>query len=163
MPQLDISTFPPQLIWLGITFVVLYLLMARLALPRVGGIIVARRNKIDGDLQKAGAMKAEAEAVIAAYERALAQARQSAQAVLKETTEKLSAAAAERQKVLSDKLAVETAAAERRIADARGAALADLKGVAAEVARSAVDKLTGESVDTGRVAAAIDRAVAERG
>jgi F-type H+-transporting ATPase subunit b len=163
MPQLDISTFPPQLIWLGITFVVLYVLMSRLALPRVGGIIVARRNKIDGDLEKASTLKAEAEAVIAAYERALAQARQSAQAVLKETTEKLSAAAAERQKVLSDKLAAETAVAERRIADARGAALADLKGVAAEVARSAVGKLTGETVNAGQIAAAVDRAVAERG
>jgi F-type H+-transporting ATPase subunit b len=163
MPQLDISTFPPQLIWLAITFIVLYVLMSRLALPRVGGIIAARRNKIDGDLQKAGALKAEAEAVIAAYERALAQARQSAQAVLKETTAKLSAAAAERQKVLGDKLAAETAAAERRIADARGAALSDLKSVAAEVARSAVSRLTGETVDAGRVIAAIDGATAERG
>ena len=78
MPQLDYATFPPQLIWLAITFVILYVLMSRLALPKVGGIIVARRNKIDGDLEKASAMKAEAEAVIAAYERALASARQAA-------------------------------------------------------------------------------------
>jgi F-type H+-transporting ATPase subunit b len=163
MPQLDISTFPPQLIWLGITFVILYLLMSRLALPRVGGIIVARRNKIDGDLEKAGAMKAEAEAVIAAYERALATARQAAQATLKETTEKLAAEAAARQKVLTDRLAADTAMAEKRIADAKGAALADLRAVAADVARVAVAKLTGESMDDGRVKAAIDRVVAERG
>ncbi|HXE17455.1 MAG TPA: F0F1 ATP synthase subunit B' [Stellaceae bacterium] len=163
MPQLDFSTFPPQLIWLAITFVLLYVLMSRLALPKVGGIIAARRNKIDGDLEKAGAMKAEAEAVIAAYERALAAARQSAQATLKETTDKLAAAAAERQKVLTDKLAAETAVAEKRIADAKSAALADLKSVAAEVARSAVGKLTGETIDPSRVAVAIDRAVAERG
>jgi F-type H+-transporting ATPase subunit b len=163
MPQLVIPDFPPQLVWLAITFIVLYVLMSRLALPRVGGIIAARRIKIDGDLEKATIMKAEAEAVIAAYERALANARQAAQATLKETTDKLAAAAAERQKVLGDKLAAETAAAERRIADARNAALADLNGMAADVARSAVGKLTGENIDSGRVAAAIDRAVAERG
>jgi F-type H+-transporting ATPase subunit b len=163
MPQLVVSTFPSQLLWLAITFIVLYVLMSRLALPRVGNIILARRNQIDGDLEKASAMKAEAEAVIAAYERALAAARQSAQGVLKETGDRLAAAAAERHKLLADKLAAETAVAEKRIADAKSAALNDLKSVAAEVARTAVGKLTGETVDEGLVATAIDRAVAEHG
>ncbi|HEY5208370.1 MAG TPA: F0F1 ATP synthase subunit B' [Stellaceae bacterium] len=163
MPQLDYATFPPQLIWLAITFVILYVLMSRIALPKVGGIILARRNKIDGDLEKAGAMKAEAEAVIAAYERALAGARQAAQATLKETTETLAAAAAARQKVLGDKLAAQTAIAEKRIADAASAALADLRTVAAEVARVAVGRLTGETIDDRRLGAAVERAAAERG
>ena len=108
-------------------------------------------------------MKAEAEAVIAAYERALAEARASAQSVLKETTDRLNAAAAERQKVLTDKLTAETAAAEKRIADAKNAALANLKSVAAEVARSAVGKLAGENLDEATIGTAIDRALAERG
>jgi F-type H+-transporting ATPase subunit b len=163
VPQLDFATFPPQLVWLVVTFAVLYVLMAKLALPKVGGIIAARREKIDGDLDKAGTMKAEAEAVLAAYERALAEARQAAQATLKATTDKLAAAAAERQKVVSDKLAADTAAAEKRIADARGAALANLKGVAADVARAAVGRLVGENIDDARIGAAIDRAAAERG
>lgn len=163
MPQLVVSTFPSQLLWLAITFVVLYVLMSRLALPRVGNIILARRNQIDGDLEKASAMKAEAEAVIAAYERALAAARQSAQGVLKETGDRLAAAAAERHKLLADKLAAETAIAEKRIGEAKSAALNDLKSVAAEVARTAVGKLTGETVDDGLVATAINRAVGEHG
>ncbi len=163
MPQLVVSTFPSQLLWLAITFVVLYVLMSRLALPRVGNIILARRNQIDGDLEKASAMKAEAEAVIAAYERALAAARQSAQGVLKETGDRLAAAAAERHKLLADKLAAETAIAEKRIVEAKSAALNDLKSVAAEVARTAVGKLTGETVDDGVVATAINRAVGEHG
>ncbi len=163
MPQLDFSTFAPQLVWLVIVFTVLYFLMAKVALPRVGGIIAARRQKIDGDLEKAGILKTEAESVLAAYERALAEARQAAQAVLKETTEKLGSAAAERQKVVGDKLAADTAVAEKRIADAKNAALADLKSVAADVARAAVGKLAGVGIDDGRIAAAIDRVVAERG
>ena len=163
MPQLDFSTFPPQLVWLFITFAVLYGLMAAVALPRVGGAIAARREKIDGDIDKAGALKAESEAVLVAYERALAEARTSAQSVLKETTERLAAAAAERQKVLTDKLTAETSAAEKRIADAKNAALANLKSVAAEVARSAVGKLAGENLDEATIGTAIDRALAERG
>lgn len=163
MPQLDFSTFPPQLVWLVITFTVLYFLMAKLALPKVGNIIAARRAKVDGDLEKASTMKAEAESVLAAYERALAEARQSAQATLKATTEKLAAEAAERQKVVSDKLAADTAAAEKRIADARTAALASLKSVATDVARAAVGKLVGENIDDSRIGAAIDRTATERG
>jgi len=163
MPQLDFSTFPEQLFWLAVTFIVLYLLMSRLALPRVGNIIAARRNQIDGDLDKASTMKSEAEAVMAEYERSLAQARQAAQGVLKETGDRLAAVAAERHKVLADKLAAETAVAEKRIADAKSAALTDLKSVAAEVARGVVGKLTGETVDDARVAAAVDRAAAGHG
>jgi F-type H+-transporting ATPase subunit b len=162
MPQLEFATFPPQLIWLAIVFVVLYLVMARFALPRVGNIIVARRERIDGDLEKASAMKAEAEAVIAAYERALAQARQEAQATLKETTEKFAAEAAIRQREIGDKLGGETAAAERRILDAKNASLADLRGMALEVARAAAGKLTGQSIDAGRAGAAVDGVLRER-
>ena len=57
MPQLDFATFPPQLFWLAITFIVLYVLMAWVGLPRVGGVIAARRNRIDGDLEKAAQMQ----------------------------------------------------------------------------------------------------------
>ncbi len=162
MPQLDVSTFPTQLFWLFVSFVVLYVLMAKLGLPRVGRIIAARRSRIDGDLEKAGQMKAEAEAVIAAYERALAEARTQAQQTLKETTERLNAEAAERQRQLAEKLVAETQAAERRIEEAKAAALANLRNVAVDVARAAAAKLTGSDVDAGRAAAAVDAVLRER-
>jgi len=122
MPQLDVATFPPQLIWLAITFAALYVLMAWVGLPRVGNVIAQRRARIEGDIAKAAQLKSEAEAVIAAYERALAGARANAQATLRETTERLNAAAAERLRKLAATLAEETAAAERRIAVAKEAA-----------------------------------------
>ena len=75
MPQLDLSTFPPQLVWLAISFVVLYLLMARLGLPRVGATIEARRRHLDEDLARAAELRTQAEAALAAYEAAQAQAR----------------------------------------------------------------------------------------
>ncbi len=162
MPQLDVSTYPTQLFWLFVTFVVLYVLMAWVGLPRLSRIINARRGRIDGDLEKAGQMKAEAEAVIAAYERALAEARAQAQQTLKEATDRLNAEAAERQHALAQKLAAEAAAAERRIEEAKAAALANLRNVAVDVARAAAAKLTGVEVDAGRAAAAVDSVLRER-
>jgi F-type H+-transporting ATPase subunit b len=162
MPQLDVSTFPTQVFWLAISFVALYLLMAKLALPRIDRALAARRQRIEGDLEKAQQLKAEAEAVIAAYERALAEARQQAQQTLNETTERLNAEAAERLRKLAETLAAETGAAERRIAEAKAAALANIREVAVEVARAAAMKLGGAEVDGPRAQAAVDAVMRER-
>src|SRR5579862_6182694 len=105
MPQLDISTFAPQLFWLAIWFVILYLLMAKLGLPRVVAALDARRQRREDDLAQAARLKSQAEAASAAYQRTLAQARAAAQATIKEATDRLAAAAAERQRELAAALA----------------------------------------------------------
>src|SRR6266851_222691 len=156
MPQLDLSTFPSQIFWLAVFFVVLYVLMKRLALPKIEKIIEERRARVEGDLDKAGQMKSEAEAVIAAYEKALADARHQAQLTMKETSDKLGAIAAERQRQAGAVIAERTTAAEKRIAAAKSAALADLRAVAVDVARSAAAKLVGSAVDEARAGAAVD-------
>jgi F-type H+-transporting ATPase subunit b len=156
MPQLDLSTFPSQIFWLAVFFIVLYLLMAKLAIPRIERVIDERRNRVENDLDKAGQMKSEAEAVIAAYEKALADARHQAQLTMKETSDKLAALAAERQRQAGAIIAERTGIAEKRIAAAKSAALADLRGVAVDVARSAAAKLIGGTVDEARAGAAVD-------
>ena len=162
MPQLDITTFVPQLFWLAVTFIALWLLMSRVALPRVGRALDARRQRLDGDLARAAEIKAEAEAVVAAYQKAIAAARAEAQAAMKETAERLAAAAAERQRQLAVSLAQDIAAAERRIGAAKESALEDIRGVAVEIASLAAVKLTGLPADPRRVEAAVDAALAER-
>ncbi|HUE18927.1 MAG TPA: F0F1 ATP synthase subunit B' [Stellaceae bacterium] len=162
MPQLDIATFLPQLAWLAVTFIILFVVMRFIGLPRVGSIITRRRERIEGDLDKAQRMKAEAEAVIAAYEKALAEARAKAQAVMRETAEQLNAEAAVRNKELAEKLHAETAAAEKRIAAAKSKTLEGLREMALEVARAASAKLVGEA-DPKRLAASVDAALKERG
>jgi F-type H+-transporting ATPase subunit b len=162
MPQLDVSTFIPQLFWLAVTFIVLFILMKAVALPRVGAAIGARQKRLDDDLAAASEMKTQAEAAIAAYERALAGARAQAQMTIKETSDRLAAEAAERQRQLASSLAEQTAAAERQIAEAKARAVGDIRSVAGDVAASVVARLSGAPVDPGRVAAAVDRALAER-
>ena len=95
MPQLDISTFTPQLVWLAVWFVVLYLLMAKLGLPRIAAVVEARRRRREDDLARAAQMKSEADAANAAYQKTLSEARAQAQATIKETADRLAGEAAE--------------------------------------------------------------------
>lgn len=162
MPQFDFSTFPTQLFWLAVTFIVLYILMKRLALPQVETAITARRTRLDDDLAGAARMKEEAEAVIAAYEKALAEARGRAQATLKETGDRLAAEAAARQDELARALAQQIAAAERDIAAAKQRALAEIRGVAVDLAASVAEKLSGLPAEPRALAAAVERAMTER-
>ncbi|HLJ65289.1 MAG TPA: F0F1 ATP synthase subunit B' [Stellaceae bacterium] len=163
MPQLEFATFVPQLIWLGITFLLLYGLMAWLGLPKVGAIIAQRKALIEGDLDKANRMKAESETVLAAYERALATARAEAQATMKEAIERLNAQSSERLRQMAETLAREGEAAERRIDAARQAAMASLAEVAVDVVRSATGKLLGHEIDAARARSAVEAAMRERG
>jgi F-type H+-transporting ATPase subunit b len=155
MPQLDPAGFAPQIFWLAVTFFVLYLLMQLIAAPQVGRVLAARRQRLDGDLGDAARLKAEAEGVLAAYEKALAGARAEAQATLRQMAEKMAAEAAERQRQLAAALAEQIAAAEARIAASKEAALADVRSVAVDVGQAVVEKLTGVRPPADRMAAAV--------
>ena len=159
MPQLDPAYFGTQLFWLAVSFIVLYLLMWRVAMPRVAGVLKQREDKIQGDLETAQKLKEETKSVIAAYERALADARGEAQALARQTADAASAESSHRQQEVADRITTELAAAERRIADARNAAMANVRMMAADVAQSAFARLTGTAVDIGKVKIAVDLAL----
>jgi len=159
MPQLDYHTFIPQLVWLAISFVVLYFLMSRLGLPKVKAAIEGRRHHLAGDLGRAAALKEEAEAALAAYERTLADARAAAQDTLRQTGERLAAEAARRQQELSAKLAEQIAAAEARIAAGKDQALGEIRDIAAEVGGAIVEKLTGAEPQADAMTKAVGRAL----
>jgi len=155
-PPFDSSTFASQLVSLVIAFVALYIIVSRIALPRVGAVIDARQNKIDGDLAEAQKLKDDSEAALKAYESELAAARARAQAIGNETREKLNAASEAERKTLEDKLAVKLADAEKTIASTRAAAMSNVHGIAADAAGAIVQRLTGIAPDSKSVAAAVD-------
>ena len=162
MPQLDITTFVPQLFWLAVSFFVLYLLMRLVALPRVGTVIASRRSRLDADLARAAEIRAQAQAVLTAYETSVMAARAQAHDAIRQTAERINAEAAERQRQLGETLATQIKAADRQIAAAKEQAFSEIRGVAIEVARSVTEKLTGAAADEPSVAAAVDSAVVER-
>ncbi len=163
MPQLDFSTFPPQLVWLAISFVALFVVMSKVALPKVGQVLEERQHRIDGNLDKAKSLKAEAEAAALAYERVLAKARADAREVIRAAGEQMAASAAEQGAELTTRLDGKIKAAEKRIAAAKHEAVANIAAVAAEVAAAAAAKLAARKMDRKTVAAAVDAVLGERG
>jgi F-type H+-transporting ATPase subunit b len=155
-PPFETSTFASQLVSLAIAFVALYLIVSRIALPRVGGVIDARQNAIEGDLATAQKLKDESEAALKAYETELASARSRAQAIGAETREKLNAAAEAERKTLEDQLSIKLAQAEKTIAATRETAMSNVRGIAADAASAIVQRLTGVLPDGSAVNRAVD-------
>jgi len=156
-PPFQKDTFASQLLWLAITFVALYLLMSRIALPRVGSILEARRKQIEGDLAQAERFKAQSDEAIAVYEKALADARNRAQATASETREKTLAEGEAARKALDATLNSKIAEAEKSIAERRAAAMRNVQAIAAEAATAIVERLVGISP----VKSDVESAVAE--
>jgi F-type H+-transporting ATPase subunit b len=143
MPQLNPLDWGPQLIWLVLTFGLLYLLMKRIALPRIGGVLQARQARISGDLEEADRLRRETQEAIAAYEQALAEAKQKAHGIADQGRAKLKAEMAAERAKLDHELAAKAAEAETRIETARVSALKDVNVVAADVATDLVKQLIG--------------------
>ena len=143
MPQLNPLDWGPQLIWLLITFGILYVLMLKVALPRIGSVLEARADRIAKDLAEADRLRRQTEEAIAAYEQTLAEAKQKAHAIIDEGRAKLKAESAAERARLDAELAERGAEAEKRINAAKTSAMRDVNEVAADVAADIVRQLIG--------------------
>jgi F-type H+-transporting ATPase subunit b len=153
MPQLDVTTWPPQLIWLAIAFLALFFIMRFVALPRVGGVIESRRKRVNDDLEAAQRFKVESERVIAEYEAKLAEARAKGTALAQETRDKLARESERERAKLEAEIAEKIGNAEKTIADLKLKAMAEIEKVAADIAAEIVSELAGITV-AGSAAAA---------
>jgi F-type H+-transporting ATPase subunit b len=163
MPQLDPGSYASQIFWLLATFLLLAVLLWKVALPRVSQLLRERQERIDDDLERAQRLKAEAETVLAAYEHSMAEGRARAQAALREASERVAREAADRQAEVSARLDRETDEAERRIEAAKRAALDNVRQVAADAARAAAAKLIGAEVGEREAEDAAAHVIRERG
>lgn len=157
MPQLDPDTFAPQLIWLAITFIGLYFVMARMALPKIGNAIEQRRGRIANDLDQAQALKEATDRAIAAYEERMAEARSKAHAMAGETRQRLKDEVDGERARIDAELAGKVASAEKRIAKVKAAALEDMRKVAGDLAGDIVARLIGAKVPGSAAAKAVEQ------
>lgn len=158
MPQLNPNDFAPQLVWLAITFVALYFLMARVALPRIATVIESRRDRIASDLDSAARHRQETDEVIAAYEQELAQARSKAHQIAANARGKLNDELAEERSRIEAETAETTAAAEERISKSRNQALGEVDAAARDVAADIVNRLIGTKPTAKELTEAVDAA-----
>ncbi len=154
-PPFESATFLSQIFWLVIIFGLLYVLMSRVALPRVGAILDNRRSRIEGDLADATSMQAQATAAGAAYDTKLADAKSRAQALAQTTHEELLAADEAKRHALEDEINGRMAEAERQIGDTKARAMSNVEGIARDAAAAIVEHLTGKPADPQAIEAAI--------
>lgn len=156
-PPFDPATFPSQLLWLAITFGALYLLMSKIALPRIGSILENRKGIIDADLAAADASRQKTDAAIAAYEAALAAAKAKAQGIANESREAIQSDLAAKRSAVEADLTAKVAAAEARISATKAEALTHVDEIATETAQTVVTQLVGD-VPAASVRAAVAKA-----
>ena len=123
-PPLDPDTFAPQLFWLVLTFGLLYVLLKRFALPRVGKVIEERRERIERDLEKAEKLKAETQLALSLYELALAETHTKASAIAKGMRDELAAEMDSARARAHAQIGQKLAEAEARIAQSKAKAMA---------------------------------------
>jgi F-type H+-transporting ATPase subunit b len=154
-PPFQSEHFPSQLLWLTVSFVLLYVLMSKIALPRIGGIFAERSKLIRDDLMAAERFKEQSDAASTAYEKALADARARAQGIASSTRETQARETEAAQNRLDAQLHERLAAAEQSIAATRSSAMGNVRTIAADAASAIVERLIGTAPAAHEVAAAL--------
>jgi len=146
LPQLHVPDFSPQLIWLGLTFAFLYIVLSRVSLPRIGEVIEERRDRIQRDLDDAARLKMETEKALAAYEKERADARAKAGTLAKDARDQ-AAAESDKQRVRVDnQITAKMVEADARISTLKNRALAGIDEIATDTAAAVVNRLIGQDV-----------------
>jgi F-type H+-transporting ATPase subunit b len=154
-PPFQGSTYASQVLWLALTFAFLYWFMAKVVVPRIGGIIADRATRIATDLDDAATMKAKSDEAGAAYEKALADARAKAQGLAQETRDKAAAASSQRRMALESALSAKVAKAEADIGAMKAKAMGNVSSIAGDAASAIVERLTGVAPAKAAVVSAL--------
>lgn len=154
MPQLDFSSFPNQMFWLVVTLVVIYLILSRVALPRIGAILAERAGTITNDISAAEELKAKAVEAEVVYNKALADARTEAQRIVAEAKAEIQIDLDDAVAKADAEIAAKAAESEKAIGEIRAGALVAVKDVATDTAAALVAALGGKA-DADLVAEAV--------
>ena len=155
LPQLNVQDFAPQLIWLAGIFVLLYLLMSKSVLPKIGGVLQERSDRISKDLAEAKRLKGETETALAAYELAMSDAKARAQKIAQENRDTLTSEINKERASVEARINVQALDAEKRIAAAKARAMGSVSEIARDTARSIVSQLIGQEVTAAEAAQAL--------
>ncbi|MCB1485079.1 MAG: F0F1 ATP synthase subunit B [Hyphomicrobiaceae bacterium] len=161
LPQLDAHTFAPQIFWLVLTFAVLYFVLSKVALPRIGEVLEERADRITRDLEAAQRLKDDTDKALADYEKALADARAKASTIAKDTRDQLAAETESKKASVEKTLAGKLQDAEQRIAATKTKALSAVNDIAADTAGAVVSKLIGQNVSADDIKKALSPSAGE--
>jgi F-type H+-transporting ATPase subunit b len=154
-PQLEVGNFAPQLIWLAISFVLLYFLMSRLALPRIERVLHERKSRIHGDLEGAREAQHLSETAMQRYEAEIAAAKAKGQGTIRAGREKLEAELNEKRGSLDHQLAAKAAETEKKVQSFLVRAAGEMEAMTAGVVSDIVKEFTGIEASEDEVRTAL--------
>lgn len=154
MPQLDFSTWGNQIFWLILALIATYLILSRVALPRIGAVLAERQGTISNDIAAAEDLKAKAVEAEAAYQKALVDARAEAQAIVAEARADIQGDLDKAMATADAEIAAKAAESEAAIAEIRAGAVDSVRAVADDTAEAVVAAMGGK-VDAATVSAAV--------
>ena len=154
MPQLDFSTWGNQIFWLVLALIAIYMILSRVALPRIGAVLAERQGTISNDIAAADDLKNKAHEAEAAYDKALVDARAEAQRISGEMKTEIQGDLDVAIVKADAEIAAKTAESEKAIAEIRAGALESVKEVANDTAKEIVAALGGKA-DARTVKAAV--------
>jgi len=155
LPQFDLAQWPGQMVWMLIIFTALFVLFAKVFVPKVGGAIADREDRISGDFGAARKLKEEADALAAAAAAEMDQARAAAQKLAIDAKSKAKADAAKREALEEAKLAEMLAKSDTLLTAARDTAMRHVRGIAEETAGLIISKLTGSAANAAEIKSAV--------
>ena len=156
MPQMEFADYMPQVVWLVITFATLYVLMAKLALPRITDILETRQRHLEHDLELSEKLRDEAQTTLAEYDAAIVSARAETESLLAKARESIQTETQERIAELNGRLESEIRESDARIRHAMSQAMDELVVVAGNSARAAVERLAGIKVSDEQARVAVE-------
>ena len=156
MPQMEFADYMPQVVWLVITFATLYVLMAKLALPRITDILETRQRRLDHDLELSEKLRDEAQTTLAEYDAAIVSAMAETESLLAKARESIQTETQERIAELNGRLESEIRESDARIRHAMSQAMDELVVVAGNSARAAVERLAGIKVSDEQARVAVE-------
>ena len=159
-PPFDASTFPSQIFWLVISFTILYVVLSRVILPKLGGVIEQRKGRIAADIDEAARLKAEADDALVEMEKQLAKARADARAKAELTRSEIDAKIAEASATKAAELDVKLTEAEDRIEAMKSSAMANVSSIATATTSAILSQL-GSSATDAEIAASVSKSVSE--
>ncbi len=157
-PPFEASTFPSQIFWLTITFAILYVVLSRVILPRLGAIIEERKGRIASDLDEAARMKADADQAMVEMDKQLATARADARAKAEATKAKIDAKIAEASAAKAEELDAKLVEAEGRIDEMKAAAMGNVSSIASSTTAAILSQL-GVTASDAEISSAVSKSV----
>lgn len=155
LPQFNVPDMLPQLIWLALTFGLMYLILSKVTLPRIASVIHERQGRIQRDLDEAERLKSETDQAIAAYEQGLAEAHSHANSIVRDMHEQLAIEINEERAKADAEIASIIAEAQERIETSKSQAMIQVDAIAIDTAGAVITKLTGIEASQTEINAAL--------